>query len=109
VAHSPTSIHFPETRFPSLRDASLSALFLSHVASIDLLAGCVTREIIAEHFRNLSQTGAELLFEVFSQRYEPGSIIVTSNLPFEDWTSIFGSEAPHRRAARQAHPPRPHS
>jgi len=27
----------------------------------------------------LSQTGAELLFEVFSQRYEPGSTIVTSN------------------------------
>ena len=40
----------------------------------------------------LSPTGAELLFEVFSQRYERGSIIVTSNLPFEDWTSIFGSE-----------------
>ena len=29
----------------------------------------------------LSQTGAELLFEVFSQRYERGSTIVTSNLP----------------------------
>ena len=40
----------------------------------------------------LSPTGAELLFEVFSQRYERGSTIVTSNLPFEDWTSIFGSE-----------------
>ena len=39
----------------------------------------------------LSPTGAELLFQVFSQRYERGSIIVTSNLPFEDWTSIFGS------------------
>ena len=40
----------------------------------------------------LSQTGAELLFEVFSQRHERGSIIVTSNLPFEDWTSVFGAE-----------------
>jgi DNA replication protein DnaC len=40
----------------------------------------------------LSPTGAELLFEIFSQRYERGSIIVTSNLPFEDWTSVFGSE-----------------
>jgi IstB-like ATP binding protein len=29
----------------------------------------------------LSQTGAELLFEVFGQRYDRGSIIVTSNLP----------------------------
>jgi DNA replication protein DnaC len=40
----------------------------------------------------LSPTGAELLFEVFSQRYEHGSTIVTSNLPFEDWTSVLGSE-----------------
>lgn len=40
----------------------------------------------------LSPTGAELLFEVFSQRYERGSTIVTSNLPFEEWTSMFGSE-----------------
>ena len=36
--------------------------------------------------------GSELLFEVFSQRYERGSTLVTSNLPFDEWTSIFGSE-----------------
>jgi DNA replication protein DnaC len=40
----------------------------------------------------LSPTGAELLFEVFSQRYERGSIIVTSNLPFDEWTGVFASE-----------------
>jgi len=40
----------------------------------------------------LSPTGAELLFEVFSQRYERASTIITSNLPFEDWTSVLGSE-----------------
>ena len=40
----------------------------------------------------LSPTGAELLFEVFSQRYERASTIVTSNLPFDEWTSVFGSE-----------------
>jgi DNA replication protein DnaC len=63
----------------------------------------------------LSQTGVELLFEVISQRYERGQserlprcladrdqtsvahdkrsrVIVTSNLAFEDWTSVFGSE-----------------
>jgi len=40
----------------------------------------------------LSPTGAELLFEVFWQRYERGSTIVTSNLPFEEWTGVFGTE-----------------
>ena len=40
----------------------------------------------------LSSTGAELLFEVFSQRYERGSVIITSNLPFDEWTSVFGAE-----------------
>jgi len=39
-----------------------------------------------------SKTGAELLFEIFSQRYEVGSILVTSNLPFEEWTSVLESE-----------------
>ena len=43
-------------------------------------------------FVPLSPTGAELLFEVFSQRYERGSIMVTTNLPFDEWTEVFGSE-----------------
>ena len=40
----------------------------------------------------LSQTGSELLFDVFSRRYENGATIVTSNLPFQEWTSMFASE-----------------
>ena len=43
-------------------------------------------------FVPLSKTRAELLFEVISQRYERGSIIITSNLPFDEWTEVFGSE-----------------
>ena len=39
-----------------------------------------------------SKTGAELLFEVFSQRYERGSVLVTTNLPFDEWTDVFGFE-----------------
>jgi len=36
--------------------------------------------------------GAELLFEVLSQRYERANTLITSNLPFDEWTSVFGSE-----------------
>lgn len=43
-------------------------------------------------FVPLSKVGAELLFEVFSQRYEQGSVFVTSNLPFDEWPEVFGSE-----------------
>lgn len=43
-------------------------------------------------FVPLSKAGAEMLFEVFSQRYERGSTLVTSNLPFAEWTEVLGSE-----------------
>ena len=43
-------------------------------------------------FVPLSPTGAELLFEVFSQRYERGSVMVPTNLPFNELTEGFGSE-----------------
>ena len=40
----------------------------------------------------LSKTGAELLFEIFSQRYERGATLVTSNLPFDEWAEVMSSE-----------------
>jgi DNA replication protein DnaC len=36
--------------------------------------------------------GAELLFDVISTAYERSSVIVTTNLPFEEWTEVLGSE-----------------
>ncbi len=39
-----------------------------------------------------SKTGAELLFEVISRAYERTSLILTTNLPFEQWTEILGSQ-----------------
>lgn len=43
-------------------------------------------------FVPLSKRGAERLFEWISQCNERGSILITINLPFEEWTETFGSE-----------------
>jgi len=39
-----------------------------------------------------SKAGSELLFEVVSRAYERQSLVVTTNLPFEHWTEVCGSE-----------------
>src|SRR3954452_24563316 len=39
-----------------------------------------------------TKPGAELLFEVVSRAYERTSLMVTTNLPFEQWTEVLGSE-----------------
>jgi len=39
-----------------------------------------------------TKAGAELLFDVVSRAYERNSLIVTTNLPFEQWTEVMGSE-----------------
>ena len=38
------------------------------------------------------KVGSELLFDVISTAYERNSVIVTTNLPFENWTEVLGSE-----------------
>jgi len=37
-----------------------------------------------------SKEGAELLFQVLTQRHERGSVVITTNLGFADWTQVFG-------------------
>jgi len=37
-----------------------------------------------------SREGAELLFQVLAERNERGSVIITTNLGFADWTQVFG-------------------
>jgi len=43
-------------------------------------------------YLSFSRTAAELLFQVFADRYERRSILVTSNLPFDEWATVFQGE-----------------
>ena len=68
------------------RDEKRLLRFQKQMASYELL---IVDEL---GFVPLSKTGAELLFEVFSQRYERGSTLVSSNLLFQEWAEVLGSE-----------------
>jgi DNA replication protein DnaC len=58
----------------------------SHLAKLDLL---ILDEL---GYVPASKAGAELLFDVIATAYERQSLIVTTNLPFEHWTEVLGSE-----------------
>jgi DNA replication protein DnaC len=60
--------------------------FLKQLERIDLL---ICDEV---GYLSFSRVGAELLFQVFAERYERKSLLLTSNLPFADWVQIFQGE-----------------
>ena len=41
----------------------------------------------------IDQHGADLLFQVFSQRYETGSTLVTTNQAYKNWAKVFNNDA----------------
>ncbi len=51
---------------------------------------------------------AELVFQVISERNERGSLIVTTNLPFGDWTKVFPDPRLAKAVERPHHPQGPH-
>lgn len=60
--------------------------FLGRLEKVDLL---ICDEL---GYLSFSRTGAELLFQVFGNRYERGSILITTNLPFSEWAQVFQGE-----------------
>ena len=41
----------------------------------------------------INKNGADLLFQIISQRYEQGSIVITTNRVFKDWPEIFNNDS----------------
>jgi len=74
------------TQLLERREEKLLSKFHRQLARLDLI---VLDELGYVPF---SKAGAELLFECVSKAYERTSLIVTSNLPFENWAEIMGSE-----------------
>src|SRR3984893_14261276 len=82
-------------RFTRSREVFVPLAHPSGHAQVEAQLAAVKLLIVDElGYVALSQTGAELLFEIFSQRHERGSTIVTSNLPFEEWTTPLRNGPP---------------
>lgn len=60
--------------------------FLARLDKVDLLA------VDELGYLSFSRAGAELLFQVFAERYERASVLITSNLPFSEWGQVFQGE-----------------
>ena len=74
------------TRLEAAQQAHQLDRFLSQLDKLDLL---ICDEL---GYLSFSRAGAELLFQLFADRYERSSLLITSNLAFGDWGQVFQGE-----------------
>ena len=88
---------------------SYSVLFADAISVINDLAAAQKRGLLKRQLKKylgpelllldelgylpIDQHGADLLFQVISQRYERGSIVLTTNKPFKQWASVFNNDS----------------
>lgn len=69
-----------------MQDEQQLSRFINRLKKVELL-------IIDElGYVEMSHQTAQLMFQIFSEKCERGSIIVTSNLEFTEWSNIFQDE-----------------
>jgi DNA replication protein DnaC len=74
------------TRLEEMQKQYQLERFLTQLDKADLL---ICDEL---GYLSFTRSGAELLFQVFADRYERGSLLITSNLPFSEWVQVFQGE-----------------
>ena len=74
---------------------SLSAAQAAHRLKSELLRFRKPRLLIIDElgYLPIDKQGADLLFQVFSQRYENGATLLTTNKPFKQWPAIFNNDS----------------
>ena len=86
-----------------------SVLFASAIEAINTLAGAQASGRLKHELRRyvrpkvlildelgylpIDKTGADLLFQIISQRYERGSTIITTNRVYKKWPEIFNNDS----------------
>ena len=74
---------------------TLAAAQATHRLKVELRKYLSPRIVVIDElgYLPIDKTGADLLFQVLSQRYETGSTLVTSNQAYNNWPKVFNNDA----------------
>jgi len=73
----------------------LTAAQVNHRLKSELKKFLTPRLLVVDElgYLPIDKAGADLLFQVISQRYERGSLIVTTNQPYKNWPQVFNNDS----------------
>lgn len=84
-------------RFASAVDIvnTLTAAQIEHRLKAELKKYLQVQILVVDElgYLPIDKNGADLLFQVISQRYEQGSLILTTNQPYKSWPKVFNNDA----------------
>ena len=74
---------------------TLTAAQINHRLKVELKKFLAPAVLVIDEvgYLPIDKTGADLLFQVISQRYERGPIVLTTNQPYKSWPKLFNNDA----------------